>query len=89
MCAGQRDIPVSKIGEEKRPANSLEMPSKLAELVPPHETTKMQANLLSRGEDIVLYCEYFLTVAIDACLILSIHKMVTNRSDSSCVRIVP
>jgi len=49
----------------------------------------MQANLLSRGEDIVLYCEYFLTVAIYACLILSIHKMVTNGRDIGWVRIVP
>lgn len=54
------------------------MPSKLAELVLPHETIKMQANSLSRGEAIVFYCEYFLTLAIDACLILSIHKMVNR-----------
>ena len=44
------------------------MPPKLAELVLPDETTKMQADLLSRGEDLVLGYEYFLTVAIDAVL---------------------
>ncbi|MGB8466343.1 MAG: hypothetical protein WCE49_15455 [Terrimicrobiaceae bacterium] len=48
------------------------MPSEFAQLVLPHQTTKMQGNLLSRGEDIVLYHEYSLTVAI-ACLILAIH----------------
>ena len=46
----------------------------------------MQANLLSRREDIVLRGDV-LTVAIDAAL--SIHIMVTNRSDRSWVRIVP
>ncbi|HEY5706564.1 MAG TPA: hypothetical protein VIS96_13430 [Terrimicrobiaceae bacterium] len=49
------------------------MPSKLVELVLPHETTKVQANLLSRGEDSVLHWEHLFTVAIDACSILSIH----------------
>jgi len=75
-----------KIGEEKRPANPLEVPPKLAELVLSHQTTKMQANLLSRREDIVLR-EDALTVAIDAAL--SIHTMATNRSDPGWVRIVP
>jgi hypothetical protein len=62
---------LSKIAEEKRSANSLEMPSKFAELVLPQEATKMQANLLPWGEDIVVHCEYF-----DACLILSIHTFL-------------
>ena len=57
--------------------------------MPPHETTKMQANLLFRGEDIVFHWEYFFTAAIDAFSILSIHKVVTNRRDIACVRIVP
>ena len=54
------------------------MPSKLVELVLPYETAKVQANLLSRGEDSVLHCEHLFTVAIDACSILSIHKMVNE-----------
>ena len=62
------------------------MPPKRAELVLSHETIKMQTNLLSRGEDVVLR-EYFLTFASDATL--SIHIMVTNRSYRSWVRIVP
>ena len=74
------DFSVSKIGEEKRPANPFEVPPKLAELVLSHQTTKMQANLLSRREDIVLG-EDTLTVAIDAAL--SIHIMVTHRNDRS------
>jgi hypothetical protein len=80
------DLSVSNIGEEKRPANPNEVPPKLAELVLSHETAKMQANLLFRREDIALG-EDALTVAIDAAL--SIHIMVTNRSDRSWVRIVP
>ena len=75
-----------KIGEEERPANPLEVPAKLAELVLSHQTTKMQANLLSWRENIVLR-EDALTVASDAAL--SIHIMVTNRSDPGWVRIVP
>ena len=75
-----------KSERKKRPANPVEMPPKLAESVPSHQTTKMQANLLSRREDLVLG-ENTLTVAIDAAL--SIHIMATHRSDRSWVRIVP
>ena len=85
MCAADGSFCQQK-RREKRPANPLEVPPKLAELVLSHETTKMQANLLSRGEDIFLR-EYALAVAIDAAV--SIHIMVTNRSDPSWVRIVP
>ena len=49
----------------------------------------MQANLLLWGEHMALRCEYFLTRAKEGRLILSIHKRVTNRSDSGCVRDVP
>ena len=49
----------------------------------------MQANLLLWGEHIALRCEYFLARANEGCLILSIHKSETNRSDSGCVRGVP
>jgi hypothetical protein len=81
------------IGEQNRrgkgPANSVEMPCKFAELVLPHETTKMQPNLLPGGENMVFQREYFFTVAIGASCNLSIHNWVTNSSNSKCVRIIP
>jgi hypothetical protein len=49
----------------------------------------MQPNLVLWGEDTLLRCEYFLTRAKAGCLILSIHKMETNGSNSSCFRRIP
>jgi len=65
------------------------MPSKLSDLVLSQEATNMQANLLLWGERLALHCEYFLTRANEGCLIPSIHKTVTNRSDGGYVRGVP
>jgi hypothetical protein len=86
MCAAPEHFLSGKSERKKRPADSLEMPPKLTELMLSYETTKMQANLLPRGEDIVLR-ECFLTVAIDTAS--SIHIRVTKGSDRSWVRIVP
>jgi hypothetical protein len=80
---------VSIIGGKKRPANSLKMPSKFAELVLPDETMEMQTDLLCGRQEMVLRCEYFLGIVIDVCPILSIHKTETITSNNSGVRIVP
>jgi hypothetical protein len=55
-------------------ANTPEMPSNLVELTLPCKTTKMQSELLSRGESAIPGYEYPLPVAIDRCSILNIHK---------------